>query len=45
MRFSKMDKTEDVKKARRMILSFIVLASISALFYVSIMYKIIKYGP
>jgi hypothetical protein len=40
-----MAQIEDGKKTRRMNLTFIILASISALFYVSIMYKIIKYGP
>lgn len=40
-----MDGTEDNKRPQRRIVPFIVLISISLLMYVSIMYKIIKYGP
>jgi hypothetical protein len=40
-----MSQIEDKNKSRRMTLTFIVLASIAAFMYVSIMYKIVKFGP
>jgi hypothetical protein len=39
-----MAQIEDNKKSRRMTLTLIVLVGIAALMYVSIMYKIVKYG-
>ncbi len=40
-----MSQIEDSKKSRRMNLTLIILASIAALMYVSVMYKIVKFGP
>jgi heme/copper-type cytochrome/quinol oxidase subunit 2 len=40
-----MAQSEDNKKSRRMTLTFVILMGISALVYVSFVYKIIKFGP
>ncbi len=40
-----MAQSEEDKKPRSMTLTLVILLSISALMYVSFVYKVIKFGP